>query len=170
MLFVQFPILGKLSATFLLIILSVIALLHFYWAVGGNWGFANAVPSKENGEPLFVPSKFSCVVVGVGLSFFIYIILESRIGIIYKYPSYFRGLYSKWSPLYPIFDYSILTACFIFLIRGIGDFKYVGIFKKIKNTSFGRLDTMYYTPLCILISGLFFLFYLYQPFFPFIGR
>jgi len=40
----------------------------------------------------------------------------------------------------------------IFLLRAIGDFNYVGFFKKIKDTNFGKMDSKYYSPLCLVIA------------------
>jgi Protein of unknown function (DUF3995) len=42
----------------------------------------------------------------------------------------------------------------IFFTRGAGDFRYVGFFKKIRHTPFGRNDTRFYSPLCFLIGML----------------
>jgi hypothetical protein len=44
-----------------------------------------------------------------------------------------------------------------FLIRAIGDFNYVGFFKKQKKTIFGKADTKFYTPLCLTIAILAFI-------------
>lgn len=41
----------------------------------------------------------------------------------------------------------------LFFIRAIGDFKYVGFFKSVKQTTFGTMDTTYYAPLCLVISS-----------------
>jgi len=40
----------------------------------------------------------------------------------------------------------------VFLQRAIGDFKYMGFFKKIKHSNFSRLDSMVSSPLCLLIG------------------
>jgi hypothetical protein len=40
----------------------------------------------------------------------------------------------------------------LFILRAIGDFKYLGFFKKIKNTKFGQNDTKYFAPLCLIIG------------------
>jgi len=40
----------------------------------------------------------------------------------------------------------------IFIIRAIGDFKYVGFFKKIKNTKFAEFDTKYFTFISLIIG------------------
>jgi hypothetical protein len=55
-----------------------------------------------------------------------------------------------------------LAIAIIFLIRAIGDFRYVGFLKKIKNTKFAKKDTKYYSPLCSLISVLAFIIYFAQ--------
>jgi hypothetical protein len=40
----------------------------------------------------------------------------------------------------------------IFTVRAIGDFRYVGFFKTVRNTRFAELDTLVYTPLCLLLA------------------
>ncbi|MDY7394845.1 DUF3995 domain-containing protein [Aureibaculum sp. 2210JD6-5] len=42
----------------------------------------------------------------------------------------------------------------IFLLRAIGDFKYIGFFKRVKSTDFAKLDTKFFSPLCLTISTL----------------
>ncbi|WP_082994808.1 MULTISPECIES: DUF3995 domain-containing protein [Aquimarina] len=43
---------------------------------------------------------------------------------------------------------------FYFYTQSFGDFKYVGFFKRIKQTKFGRLDTMFFSPLCLIIGSI----------------
>jgi len=38
-----------------------------------------------------------------------------------------------------------------FFFRAVGDFNYVGFFKKVKNTGFAKRDNRYYSPLCLLV-------------------
>lgn len=40
----------------------------------------------------------------------------------------------------------------VFLIRSIGDFNMLGIFKKIKQTEFSEFDTKYFIPLTLFWS------------------
>jgi hypothetical protein len=40
----------------------------------------------------------------------------------------------------------------VFMLRAIGEFKYVGFFKKVRKTAFGLNDTKFYSPLCLLIG------------------
>ncbi len=126
----------------LMAILFVIALLHFHWTLGGKTGFTKSVPSREDGTLLFVPNSFQCALVGFSLIFVIgFIYLGIR-----------QLIFPNW-----VFKYGLFILGGIFMLRAIGDFNYVGFFKKVKNTTFGKLDTRFYSPLCLLISGMFFL-------------
>ncbi|MBN3819698.1 DUF3995 domain-containing protein, partial [Paraburkholderia sp. Se-20369] len=40
----------------------------------------------------------------------------------------------------------------IFAVRAVGDFRYVGFFKRIRGSRFARLDTLCYSPLCAALS------------------
>ncbi len=49
-------------------------------------------------------------------------------------------------------NYGLWIIAGIFILRAIGEFNYVGFFKKIKQTKFGQNDTKYYSPLCLTIG------------------
>jgi hypothetical protein len=36
--------------------------------------------------------------------------------------------------------------------RAVGEFKYVGFFKRVRGSKFARLDTLVYSPLCLLLA------------------
>jgi hypothetical protein len=40
----------------------------------------------------------------------------------------------------------------IFAARAVGDFRYVGFFKRVRDSRFGRLDSALYSPLCVFLS------------------
>jgi len=40
----------------------------------------------------------------------------------------------------------------IFILRAIGEFNVVGIFKKIKGTVFAKYDMYFYIPLCLFVG------------------
>jgi hypothetical protein len=42
----------------------------------------------------------------------------------------------------------------LFATWAIGEFRYIGFFKKVKSSKFARPDTKYYAPLCVLIMAL----------------
>ena len=120
-------------------VLLVLALIHFNWAFGGKFGFSESLPTKENGERILNPKKIDSAIVGAGLLVFsLFYLLKS--GLIQVQLPNWMILYVGW----------IISA--IFLLRAIGEFKYVGFFKKIRNTKFGRLDTKLFSPLCLGIA------------------
>ena len=131
-------LLTLLSLT-LFLVFTVIAIIHFYWTGGGKWGLEKALPTKINGEKALEPRKIDCIMVGVwfGIFAFIYLLKPGLISV--PLPSWLI-IYSTW----------IIPS--IFILRAIGDFKYVGFFKSIKSTVFGKTDTKWLSPFCLLIG------------------
>lgn len=120
-------------------IFALLGLLHLYWAVGGQWALSAAIPATEQEVPVFLPSPLACVVVVLGL---------------FGFSAYYVSL---WQPLLtflpPFFQHWVIWGiAAIFGLRAIGDFRYVGFFKKNKDTLFARMDTRYYSPLCAWLS------------------
>lgn len=123
----------------LFVIFTVLGLVHFNWTIGGKWGFEKALPTKENGERVLNPKKFDSAIVGFGLILFgLFYLLKSGL-INFQVPSWIIT-YGHW--LIPV----------IFILRAIGDFKYIGFFTKIKNTEFGKADSKIFSPLCLTIG------------------
>lgn len=125
------------------ILLSILffglGLIHFNWVVGGEFGFIASLPTKENGEKLFTPRKIDSAIVGIVLTAF---------GCFYLIKT---GLIENFLPE-RVFAYNGWIISIIFLLRAIGEFKYVGFFKRIKQTDFGKLDTKLFSPLCLVIG------------------
>ncbi|WP_374702253.1 DUF3995 domain-containing protein [Psychroflexus sp. MES1-P1E] len=85
------------------------------------------------------PKKIDSAIVGIGLTAFgFFYILKSGL-IEYNLP--------EW-----IMKYESLIIPIVFLLRAIGEFKYVGFFKSVKQTDFGKLDTKLFSPLCLIIG------------------
>ncbi|MEK6154081.1 DUF3995 domain-containing protein [Flavobacteriaceae bacterium 3-367] len=121
------------------LIFFILGALHIYWALNGNWGLDLAVPSTLRGERVLHPSKTACWLVGLGLGIFgFFYILKGRFVEI-EFPSWMLD-YTGWF---------IMT---LFFLRALGDFKYVGFFKRIKNTPFGKWDTLLFSPLSLGIA------------------
>jgi hypothetical protein len=38
------------------------------------------------------------------------------------------------------------------LARAVGEFRYVGFFKRVRGSRFARLDTLIYSPVCLLLA------------------
>lgn len=129
----------ELISILLFITFALLALLHVYWAFGGKWAFSATLPTDKSGKRVLNPKPIESMIVGIGLlGFGIYYLLHS-------------GLVADFLPasISKILSWLIPG---IFLLRAIGDFRYVGFFKKIKPTTFSQVDTFYYSPLCITVS------------------
>ena len=129
------------------LILISAGILHVYWSRGGQWGFAQALPTRPkdpNDEiatrrPAFRPPGFAIRM--VGLACFVGAgLLLARSGVITV-------------PIAPSF---IATACWVmaglFLLRTIGDFRYAGLFRRIKDSSFAYWDARLFTPLFFFLG------------------
>jgi hypothetical protein len=133
-----------MAAIILSIIFLSISAIHFYWAMGGKWAINVAIPTTSEGNAPFQPGVIPTLIVAFGLLGFALIAL-GNIGLFYDF------LAKKW------INYATYAIIIIFTLRGIGDFKYVGLSRKIKNTNFAKYDKHYFTPLCFLIATLAFL-------------
>jgi len=120
------------------IIFTFLSLVHFYWAFSGNMMHEYVIP-EINSQKVFSPSKLMTATIGFGLLIFAFIIL-GHIGV-------FELLF-----LNNIFKYGTWLIAIIFLGRAIGDFKYIGFFKKVNDTKFAFWDTQLYSPLSLLIA------------------
>ncbi len=123
----------------LALIFMILAVIHFYWAGGGQWGFRSALPTDIDGGLLLQPTAIDSLIVGLGFTAF---------GLTYLFHSYpFRsGLIRRARNI------ALWLIPLIFLARAIGDFQYVGFFKKVKATDFAQMDTMLFSPLCLCIG------------------
>jgi len=124
---------------FLSIVFTILGSIHFNWALGGKFGFENSLPTNENGERVLNPKKIDSALVGLILFCF-------------------GGFYViNVTVLQPILSPNIRNIIgwiipSVFILRAIGDFKYIGFSKRIKNTPFGKIDTLFYSPLCFIIG------------------
>jgi len=125
----------------LFLIFVFLSSIHIYWAFGGKWGRDAVFPTKDDLESSIMPGFVPTMIVAIGL-------LMMGVFVVNKTTLHFVEL-----PFW-IDKYGLWFIAGIFLIRGVGDFRYAGIFKKVRNTKFGINDTKYYTPLCFLIGSL----------------
>lgn len=123
----------------LILVFLFLSFVHFYWGLGGKWGSTAVIPITEKGEKTFNPGLVACFLVGFAL-------LAVAAFIVIK-----LGYYALPLPKF-ILNYGLLLLASVFLLRTIGDFKYVGLFKRIKNTAFAENDTRFFSPLCVCIA------------------
>jgi hypothetical protein len=133
---------ATLVAATLASVLGAIGALHVYWALGGRWGGAAAVPTSggRGGAPLFSPSPAGTLAVAAALALAAYIVLV-------------RGGVAR--PVGPPWTYRAGTWALglVFAARVVGDFRYVGLFKRVRGTAFAVRDDWLYVPLCALIGA-----------------
>ncbi len=139
------PILAVILAT----VLVLIAALHFYWALGGRWGSDAVIPIKQgspapgqpDGQPTFSPGAFATAAVAI-LLFIAALIPLGAVGLVsLPVPSV-------------LIRFGVWALAAILLLRAVGDFRYVGLLKRVRGTRFASLDTRLYTPLCLMLSAL----------------
>jgi hypothetical protein len=123
----------------LFLIFSLLSGIHFYWLFGGNWGLKSVIPSKGNDPVILAIPKFATILVALGLLFF---------GLIYlNFTELLSVQLNHW-----LLEYGMWFIPSLFLLRAIGEFNYVGVFKRIKNTSFAKADNQIFIPLCASIG------------------
>lgn len=123
----------------LLIIFNILGGFHFYWFLGGRWGLDKVIPTKDKTASNLKIPKLATLIVGLILVSF---------GLIYLIKS---GLISAQLPNW-VSAYGYWFIPVIFLLRALGEFNYVGFFKKIKNTEFAKADSKVFSPLCLFIG------------------
>lgn len=117
----------------------VLSLWHIYWALGGGVAYQIALPVKD-GKPLFRPSALGTFVVGLALMAFAGLVAVNA------------GLLNTlWAPTWLRWVGAVLALAL--LGRAIGDFRYVGLFKRFGGEPFARLDTYVFSPLCLLLAA-----------------
>ena len=128
-----------LTAAILSTVFVSLSALHWYWVFGGKFGLDAALP-EVGGKRAFEPGAIATVLVAV-LLMLAAIVCAAQAG--------FAGL--SRSGLTRI---GVGTLAFLFAARAVGDFRLVGIFRRVKGTRFARMDAVFFSPLCICIAAL----------------
>lgn len=124
----------------LALVFSLLASFHFYWMLGYQGGLDKVVPTTPEGNNDIQPGFLACLIVALGLTAIaIFYLQHGSLITHYFIPPAFLA-WIGWS--IPI----------IFFFRAIGEFNYVGLFKKVKNTKFATADDNIYIPLCFSIA------------------
>lgn len=117
-----------------------IAAWHFRMAFSMAPGAGSGAVPSVDGKPLFKPSKASTLAVGGVLLLFAALVAATA-GFI---PTGLPHFLLAWA------CYALAAGL---LARAIGEFRYLGFFKKVRGSEFARLDTLIYSPLCLLLSA-----------------
>ncbi len=120
-------------------ILFLLSGIHLYWVGGGRRGVLAELPSDIS-EVKIRPSKIATGFVAGALALAGLFVLE--LGEVME-----RLIFPDWLFLYGGWILSV-----VFILRSVGDFRWVGFFKKQKGTLFAKWDTVLYSPLCLFIG------------------
>lgn len=112
--------------------------LHSYWALGGRRGRKAAIPELD-GKPLFSPGVVATSAVAFLLAVAGVLVL-ARAGLGPGIVAPAIRLWGTWG----------VAAALVG--RAVGDFNYVGFFKRRRATAFARLDTRLYSPLALWLG------------------
>lgn len=130
----------RVVAAILCLLFAALAGLHFYWVAGGRLALEGALPAAGD-RPLFTPGPLAGAAIGLALTAAA-IVSALRGGLLSL------ELPARWA------EVGTWVLALLFALRAIGDFRYVGFFKRVRGTLFARRDSLVYTPLCLLISML----------------
>ncbi|HEY0170249.1 MAG TPA: DUF3995 domain-containing protein [Pyrinomonadaceae bacterium] len=134
----------RILGVVLAVIFALLSFLHVYWAAGGRFGRGVAIPTGGGGVRLLNPSPFGTILVAAAL-FAAALVVLGRL-------KFLGAVVPGW-----IFYVGTWVISVLFLLRTIGDFRYVGFFKSVSGTDFARWDTMLFSPLCLFIAAAAFL-------------
>ena len=126
------------------VVFIMLSALHVYWALGGQWGAQAAIPqlptrcgtawvkalNPGKGSTLAVAAVLACIATLVGWR---------------------AGLLGAANDHWALRSVIGLLAT-IMLARAIGEFRLVGFFKTVKGSLFARMDTLFFSPLCVLLG------------------
>jgi hypothetical protein len=115
-------------------LLVAISALHVAWAAGWTWGLKAAVPEVD-GRPAFQPPRTLTLLVAFAFAGGAAVAGLTQVP---DSPSWVTWL--------------ARAGAVVCGVRAWGDFRWSGLFKRERRTTYGRLDDALYTPLCILLS------------------
>src|SRR5271163_3085928 len=124
-----------------ILILIVLAGVHVYWAAGGKAGKGAAIPTAA-GRAVLRPSALGTAMVAVGL-----LAMAALLAVMIGWLN--PPAFAYEHDLIKIAAWLIAA---MFALRAIGDFRYVGFFKSIRDSRFARFDTLAYSPLCACMA------------------
>lgn len=115
-----------------------LAVWHVVMALRPASGESAALPTV-GGKALFVPSRAATLAVAA-VQFLFACLVAATAGVA---PVGLPRAVLSW------LSYALALGL---LGRAIGEFKYVGFFKRVRGSKFATLDTFFYSPLCLLLS------------------
>jgi hypothetical protein len=131
------------AAYFVIVALGLVVLFHLYWGGGGRLMADAVIPAKPaSGGPqkLFSPSSIAAFIVAGYLS---------AIMLLAWFVARKQPLVLGLGTLRIVLG----IAGAIFVIRAIGDFRYIGFFKRVYGTRFARWDNWLFSPFILCVGA-----------------
>lgn len=128
----------SLLAAGLAIAFCVLSVLHIAWALGFRGDNVQVLPMRD-GQPLFRPGPASTLVVAA-LLFLAALLVTQRAGLGREFIPAGLVVPGCWGVSVSL------------VLRAVGEFRYVGFFKRVRDTGFARMDTLLYSPLALLLG------------------
>lgn len=130
----------QVLACILCLVFAILAALHLYWAMGGKLALQGAVPTVGD-RPVFEPGPLFAIGIAAALVAAAMVSARRADLLSLGLPVWFSRL-GTW------------MLALVFALRAIGEFRYVGFFKRVRGTLFARRDSLVYSPLSAVISAL----------------
>ena len=115
-------------------VLFVLGSLHVWWAIRGRCVPARVLPERPGKDPVPRPTPGMTLMVAAALGAAGFAV---------------AGFLVVGGPLLRVV---VLGLALVFAARAVGDFAFVGIFKRVRGTEFARYDAALYTPLCLALG------------------
>ena len=117
----------------------MMSFVHVYLAMNGHLGRRGILPTLHDGKPVINPGIVGTFAIAAFLGICAFITVGSL------------DIYDAFIP-HQVTKYATLVIAIVFLLRAMGDFNYMGFFKKIKGTHFAKNDSRYFSPLCLFLG------------------
>lgn len=123
-------------------ILIAVGILYIYFLLGGRNSIEYFFPSNSSFRKKHIqPKKTKLFLISLSLFVMAFFFIEQMAG----FTNIFNADAFKWGN-------KIIAV--IFVLRAFGNFTYVGFTKSFKKGTFAKLDTYFYSPLCLVIATL----------------
>ena len=116
--------------------LGLAALLHVYWAIGGHRFADKVLPQRANGDAkVFEPGRWLTLLVAVMFAGFAALVAMVAAG---AESAILRSL--------------VAAGALVLAARAVGDSRYAGFTKSVRNTAFAVADDRVLTPLAVFLT------------------
>ena len=129
----------QMVAILVALVFALLSTMHLFWAFGSQRISDVVIPHDTSGRAAFTPSRRSTLLVAGGLALASLLLLAK----------------AELLPLpatHQVVHIGLYGLASVFLLRAVGDFRYVGFLKSVRDTPFACWDRVLYSPLCLVLG------------------